>query len=114
MKLQILASRLALSDALKEYVAMKLGVLARYLERFEKEGEKLLVVEIARSTAHHRHGDVYYAEATLRLPGKTLRAEHRNSDIHAAIDVVKDVMKIEIKKYKERLLNFQRGKRARE
>ena len=62
-----------------------------------------LFVEIARTTKHHRHGDVFYAEATLKLPGvPTLRIEEYDADARAAVDRVKDRLKLDIAKHKDR------------
>ncbi|MDO8469505.1 MAG: ribosome-associated translation inhibitor RaiA [bacterium] len=103
MKINITATRLDLTPALKEYVEMKLGGLAKLLKRFEAKGELALFVEIARTTKHHKHGEVFYAEATLKLPGvPTLRIEEYDADARAAVDRVKDRLKLDIAKHKDR------------
>jgi putative sigma-54 modulation protein len=101
MTLDINGSKVDMTPSLKKYAEMKMGALARFVKHFEKNAEARVYLELARSTKHHKRGDVFYAEATLRLPGKTLRAEHAHSDIRSAIDVVKSVLAEEIKKFKE-------------
>lgn len=89
-----------MTPSLKKYTEMKIGTLAKFVKKFERDTESKVYVELARSSKHHKHGDVFYAEATLRIPGKTLRAEHTHSDIRAAIDVVRDTLNREIVKFK--------------
>ncbi len=101
MKINILGSKLDLTPSIKKYIEDKFTPLGKVLSRFEKEGEIALFVEIARSTKHHKKGDVFYAEVTLELPKKTMRVEHYNEDVRTSIDAVKDILKEEIKKYKE-------------
>lgn len=101
MKIQILATKISLAPSIKKYIELKIGSLQRFISRYEKQGEVAVFVEIARTTKHHKHGDVFYAEATLHLPKKTLRAEYESFDIRVAIDLMRDVLKRELKKYKE-------------
>jgi putative sigma-54 modulation protein len=107
MRIGITATRLVLTPSLKSYIGEKIGVVEKILGRLEKGGELELFFEIARTTRHHRHGEVFYAEATLDLPGKTIRIEEYDEDAHIAIDRVKDRLKLDIKKYKEK-----RGEKA--
>jgi len=101
MNIIIKSSKLDLTPAIKEYIETKIGSLDRFLERFEQKSEIKAEVEIARTTQHHRHGDVFYAEINLHLPRKILRAEHSDWDIRVAIDKAKGKLQQEIKKYKE-------------
>ncbi len=102
MNITIVAKKLDLTPSIKKFIEDKFGSLARMVSSFEKEGELDCFVEISRTTRHHKSGEVFYTEATFRLPGKTLRAEAADLDIRIAIDGVKDTLKAEIKKYKER------------
>lgn len=101
MRINILGTRINLTPSIKKYIELKIGSLKKFISRYEQEGEITVFVEIARSTEHHKHGDVFYAEATLHLPKKTLRVEHKDFDIRVAIDSVRDALKLELKKYKE-------------
>lgn len=101
MKINIKATNLKLTPAIREYIEIKIGSLERFLKRFESQGELEVFVEIARTTRHHKSGNVFYAEVNLPLPKKILRAEHSDWDIRVAIDKVKDKLQREIKKYKE-------------
>lgn len=103
MKINIKATKLELTPAITEYVNMKVGSLERFVKKFEEKGEIEAIVEIARTTRHHNRGNVYYAETNLNLKGTILRAEYIDEDIRAAIDKMKDVLKIEIKKHKDKI-----------
>lgn len=67
-------------------------------------------VEIEKTTHHHLKGEIFRAEANLRVPIKgLLRVEKTEKDIYKAIDKVKDHLKEEITRYKEKLR--ERGSR---
>lgn len=110
MKITVKACKLELTPAIVEYVNKKIGSLEKFVQQFEKRCECKVQVEIARSTKHHRQGLVFYAEANLLLNGKVIRAEEYNEDMRAAIDKVKDKLKIEIGKFKERKLERDKSK----
>lgn len=101
MDIIIKAKNLDLTPSIKKYINMKIGSLDHLLIRFENQGKVKAEIEIARNTNHHRHGDVFEADANLHMPKKILRVEHSDIDIHAAIDKVKDKLHQEIIKYKE-------------
>ena len=94
------SSGLDLTDALRQYVETRMNSLEKHLRRYDPVGVRV-DFEVARTTRHHRHGDVFYAEANLVLPGRTLRAAHEAPDIRAAVDKTKDILIREIEKYKE-------------
>lgn len=101
MKINLKATGLDLTPALREYAEQKIGSLEKFVKRWDAEGVVEVWVEVGRITKHHHKGDVFRAEADLRLPGKVLRAEDEDWDIRAALDRLKDKLKREIEKYKE-------------
>jgi len=101
MQIDIEATNLELTPPLREYIEEKIGRLSKFLTHFEKEGVHVKV-EVARLTRHHRHGNVYHAEANLHFPGGMLRAEHQAEDVRVAIDKVRRVLQREIRKYKSK------------
>lgn len=100
MKIIIKATKLDLEPTIREYIETKIGSLSHFIKRFEEKSDIKTEVEIARTTKHHRHGNVFYAEVNLHLPKKNIRAEHSDWDIRVAIDKVKDKLQQEIEKYK--------------
>ncbi len=111
MRINIKATNLELTPAIREYIEMKIGSLSRFLKRFEAENEIEVFVEIARTTKHHKSGDVFYAEANFSIGKKLLRAEHTDLDIRAASDKGEDKLGHEIKKYKGLGLSFRADRR---
>ncbi len=99
MKIMIKATGLDLTEPLKVYIEEKLDSLNRLLRGIDADVVRARV-EVARSTRHHRSGNVYHVDINLDLPGKVLRAEEDHDDMRAAIDAVKDKLRREIEKYK--------------
>lgn len=102
MIINIKSTNLDLTPPIRKYIEEKIGSLDKFLGRFEKEGGVKIFVEIARTTKHHKSGEVFYAEAMFSLGKKIFRAEDLNDDIRLAIDEVRNKLQQEIKKYKEK------------
>lgn len=105
MKIIIKSTNLDLTPALKEYIEEKIGALQKFVSRFDLEGAVEARVEVGRTSKHHLKGKVLRAEVNLDLPGKVLRAEDEDYDVRVAIDRVRDKLKREIEKYKEKIGN---------
>ncbi|MCL4403784.1 ribosome-associated translation inhibitor RaiA [Patescibacteria group bacterium] len=103
MKINIEATGFDVTPTIKAYIESKIGSLARLLKRFETAGEVMALVEVGRTTRHHKHGDVFRAALNLDLPGKVIRAESENEDLRTAVDGVKNKIKDDIEKYKDKL-----------
>jgi len=99
MTINIKGSGLDLTPAIKQFVEEKIGGLAKFLEKFNPDGLIVNVI-IARTTNHHRHGDVYQIEININLPGKPLIAKSEGEDVRVAISDVRDKIKAEIMKHK--------------
>jgi len=101
MKVIIKATNLDLTEPLKIYIEKKIGVLEKFLSAMDS-GAVRARVEVARATHHHKQGNVYHVDVNLDLPSGVLRAEKDDVDVRAAIDAVKDKLRREIEKYKEK------------
>lgn len=101
MKLTLKGTNLELTPSIRTFIEDKIGSLDKFIKKYEALGEVKAEVEIARTTKHHRKGNIFYAEVNLHLPKKTLRAEFEGTDVRSTIDKVKDKLKSEIGKYKE-------------
>jgi ribosomal subunit interface protein len=92
---------LDVTPPLETYIEEKLMPLGKFVEPYEKDGEITLRLEVSRTTQHHQKGDeIFMASADLSLPGKVLRSEASAADIRKAIDEVRNMMHMEIQKYK--------------
>ena len=96
------------TPSLKEFVEKKLGSLERFVRRFDEEGSVELRVEVAKTTRHHRKGEVFRAEANLKLPNALLRAEERAEDLRVAVDRLRHTLELEIHKYKTKFVGNPR------
>jgi len=101
MKIDMKATNLELTPSIKTYIEEKVGGLERFINVSEefKTGETAPVeafVEIARTTKHHKHGDVLRAEIMIKVKGEMYRAEASDWDARVALDSAKDLMKIQL------------------
>lgn len=104
MRIQIKARGFELTPALTQFVEEKMEGLTKFLAKWDREDVALLDVEVAKTTQHHNKGNVFYAEANLQLPNvPLLRIEETNEDLHMAIVKVKDRLKNELSRLKEKL-----------
>lgn len=102
------ATRITLTPTIREYVDKKLVQAVEWLTKREDSSAIALAVEVAKSTHHHQKGAVWYAEATLGLRGRTLRAEAYGESIQEAIDLLQEELEREIKQYKGRAVTRSR------
>lgn len=101
MNIIINASKLDLTPSMTKYIEDRMGSLEKFIKKIE-DAETKVVVEVARASRHHKSGEVFYAEANLHLKGCIIRAEETDADVRAAVDRVKDILRLEISKFKEK------------
>jgi len=65
-------------------------------------------VDIGVRSQHHQKGKIYFAEVNLQIPNKIVRVEKEAEDLYKAIDKVKDHLKIELEKIKEKMRRIDR------
>ncbi len=103
MKINFKATNLEVTASLKEYIDLKIGSLAKFVEKIENQGMEVLVcVEVGRISKHHHKGDVYRVEVNIDAPQNIVRIEEEGSDVRAIVDVVHDKLKHMLVKYKEK------------
>ena len=101
MNIVVRGKGINVSERVEEYVEKKVGKLERYLPIID-EARMELSQEDTRSAQHRM-----IAQLTVRAHGKVLRAEERDQDLFAAIDLVSDKMQRQISRFKDRL--YSRG-----
>lgn len=119
MKITIKGTNIKLSDSVYEYIDKKINSLDRFVKNIGNDagdGYQPTVecwVEVGKTTKHHQSGDIYRAEAQIKVPGsKSIRAESTQWDLHQAIDEVKDELQRQLKKYKGvKSAKYKRGSR---
>lgn len=101
MKHNIKTTNIFLTPAITEYLEKRLSHLDKFIKPEDKE-IVMCYVDIGRTTKHHKTGDVFRAEFTLHIGGKSIRALSEKEDLYSAIDATNDEMAKEIKSYKEK------------
>jgi len=110
LKLNIKGTNFKLEPLVYDYIQEKIGGLDKFIEKFDSAVQGW--VEIGLITKHHQSGNIYKAEVQITLPGKGVRSEATAKDIYLAIDMVKDELQQELKKYKEKeIAKDKRGAR---
>lgn len=104
MKIDIFAKQIELNGALEEFIQEKIGSLDKYVG----DENPSVRVEISRPSKHHRSGDIFYAEANLKMGGQLIRATAQHADLHTAITEVRDELQAQIKKLKDKKLSARR------
>jgi putative sigma-54 modulation protein len=100
MQIQIKATKIELTDAIRDYVQKKCDMLEKYL------GDVQVInchFEVGLAVGGQNSGEIFRGEINLDVPGKLLRVEKTEQDLYKAIDKVKDHMEQEIIKYKEKM-----------
>ncbi len=97
MEIVVRGRNVSVTERVQEYVEKKVGKLERYLPIID-EARMELSQEETRSAQHRMT-----AQLTVRSRGKVLRAEERDQDLFAAIDLVAEKMQRQITRFKDRL-----------
>jgi putative sigma-54 modulation protein len=106
MNINIKATNTELTDAARDHITSRLD----RLEKFAKGTEVTGYVEIAKTTNHHKQGDVFKAEFDLRLNGENFFAEAETEDLYSAIDAAKEEILRKVTHTKDRKQTlFKRG-----
>jgi putative sigma-54 modulation protein len=100
MNIDIHAENIELNAPLRTFIEEKMSDLDRTVSRL---GEYSARVEVGIPSQHHNTGPIFYAEVNLKTPSHLFRAEATHHDLHAAIVDVKDDLKNQIAKFKDRL-----------
>ncbi len=96
-----------LTPAIHEYTQTKIDSLKKFFKHYAKEsGEFIFEVEIGRTTEHHRKGDVYRAEINFTVGDSHFRTEAVKDDLYAAIDEAKDELARELRKTKNKHVEY--------
>ena len=111
MKIDLQSKNIELTDAIKDYVIKKVTNLEKLLSNIEtKKGEARVRFEVAKTTNHHKAGEIFHAECSINIDGKNFYGESDHEDLYSAIDEVKEKLFKDIQKNKDRRQTlFKRG-----
>lgn len=100
MNINIKATNMDLTDAIRDYAEKRVESLGKFLS---DGGDNVQVqIEVGKTSNHHKSGDIFRAEINLSLAGNAtqFRAEAETADLYAAIDMARDELEVELKRYK--------------
>lgn len=101
MRVSLRQKNIEITPALAEYIDR---TLVKRIEKLltEGAGKELLIldIEIARTTGHHKKGDVFRASASLSLGSGQLYCSADHENARAACDLLEEKLEQEIKKFK--------------
>ena len=94
--LDITGVRYTPDESIKRYVRKKIGALDRYLSRHAR---KSVNVEVKLKQVDRAHGNKYECDVIMYVPEQTLTAKDSTLNMFAAIDIVEEKMRTQLKKY---------------
>ncbi len=111
MQIDLQSKNIELTDAIKDYVIKKVTNLEKLLSNIEtNKGEARVKFEVAKTTNHHKAGEIFHADCTISVDGQKYYGESDHEDLYTAIDVVKEQLFNDIGKNKDRKQTlFRRG-----
>jgi putative sigma-54 modulation protein len=83
-------------DATKRYVRKKIGALDRYISRHAR---KSATVDIKLKEVNRAHGNKYECDVIMHLPDQTIAAHDSTLNMLAAVDIVEEKLRSQLKKY---------------
>ena len=113
MKVNLKATNIDLTQALKDFVEKKISGLDKFISH--PDGGIQAWVEIGMTTKGQQSGDIYRAEIQITVPhvDKGVRVESTSTDLYAAIEEARDEMKVELRRIKDKKISLARqGSRA--
>ncbi|MCX7845121.1 MAG: ribosome-associated translation inhibitor RaiA [Dictyoglomaceae bacterium] len=103
MQINITGKNVSISQAMQDYVEKKISKLSRFFDQISH-------VEIVFKGEDRKDaGRSHIVEVTLDVNGAIIKASEENQDFRTCIDLVVDKLEIQLKKYKEKLI--ERGRR---
>jgi len=103
MIINIKATNIDLTDAIRQYVEEKMGGLTKYFSNITQAD-----IDIGMESHHHQKGKIFYAEVNAHTPKKIVRVRKNAVNLYKAIDSVKDHLKVELQDAKERMRDRDR------
>ena len=98
MKFIIIGKNIEVTPGLKAAVEDKIGKLEKY---FTKETEVHVTLSVEK--------DRQKIEVTIPVKGNIIRSEQVSSDMYVSIDLVEEIIERQLKKYKTKLADKQKG-----
>lgn len=108
MKIKIKATNMPLTPLVDDYLRKKIALIEKLISSDDTSAD--LHVEVGKTSAHHKSGDVFRAEFNLHIAGKDFYVEREAGDLLAAIDEAKDELADTMRSHKnKRMTLIRRG-----
>ena len=105
MNINIKATSLTLTPDISNYITKRLDAVTKF---FRHDSSARCEVEIGRTSAHHKNGEVFRAEVHISAKGEDLYASAEEEDIYRAIDAVRDEILREARSSKAKKISLVR------
>lgn len=105
MKIDIKATKIELTEEIKDYVQKKMDMVDKYLGKMPVINCR---VEVGTTVGGQNKGKIYRTEVNLDLAGTLIRVEKTADELYKSVDKVKDHLDLQIKKHKERMIERKR------
>ncbi len=106
MKISYKTKDMEMTPAIQEYADKRLSALDRFVAQDDES--VLCVVELGKTTKHHKSGDVFRAEVSLHIAGKDLYAVSERDDLYVAIDEVRDEIVRQVTSHRDKTTTLMR------
>lgn len=105
MNIQIKTTSFPLTPAISDYVEKRMASVKSF---FNNDSSTRCDIELARTTTHHKHGDIFRAEVHIVAKDTNIYACVEKEDMYAAIDAVRDDLLREVKSGKDKKRSLMR------
>ena len=95
----------SLTPSIKEYVDKRIAGLEKFLNN---DPTAFCSVDLSRTTAHHKNGDIFRAEIRIVAKNRDLYASSEKTDLYLAIDTTRDEIARKLASLKEKRISFVR------
>ena len=106
IKKTIKATSLTLTPAIEASIDKVLQAIDKYVD--PDDTSAMAQIEVARTTNHHRSGDIFRAEINFHSRLGDFRAENEKEDLYAALVAVKDELVETLRSRKAKKIDFVR------
>jgi len=103
MKIKIQRKNIEITSAINDYIIKRVTNLGKILDKLEKKtGEIFVNFDVAKTTNHHKAGEVFRAECSIETKRGNYFSSVDEEDLYTAIDAVKENLFRDISKTKEK------------
>jgi len=99
MKYNVNTTGFPLTPAISDYLDKKISHLDKFIIP-NLEESVMCYVEVGKTTNHHKTGDLFRAEFTIHIGGKSFRVSTEREDLYIAIDEALNEAAEELKSFK--------------